>query len=45
MNFTTLTITANKPILVKISLQKVDFGDDYTQKFQENLKNALLLIL
>ena len=26
------------PILVKISLQKVDLGDDYTQKFQVNFK-------
>ena len=31
-------ITANKPILVKISQQKVDLGEDYTQKVQENFK-------
>ena len=31
-------ITANKPILGKISLQKVDLGEDYTQKVQENFK-------
>ena len=38
MNSITLIITANKPILVKISQQKVDLGEDYTQKVQENIK-------
>ena len=27
-------LTAKKPILGKISLQKVDLGEDYTQKVQ-----------
>ena len=29
---------SKKPILGKISLQKVDLGEDYTQKVQENFK-------
>ena len=31
-------ITADKLVLVRISLQKVDLGEDYTQKVQENFK-------
>ena len=31
-------ITANKHILVKIRLQKVDLGYVYTQKVQENFE-------
>ena len=31
-------ITPNKLILVKIRLQKVDFGEVYTHKEQENFK-------
>ena len=31
-------IIANKLILVKICLQKVDLGEDYTQKVKENFK-------
>ena len=31
-------ITANKTILGKISLQKENLEEDYTQKFQENFK-------
>ena len=31
-------MTPNKLILVKIRLQKVDLGEVYTQKVQENFK-------
>ena len=31
-------ITGSKLILVRISLQKVDLGEDYTQKVQENFR-------
>ena len=31
-------IIANKPILVKNSLQKVNLGEVYTQKVRENFK-------
>ena len=33
-------ITASKPIRGKISQQKVDLGEDYTQKVQENFKKS-----
>ena len=36
-----MIFTAHKAILVKISLQNVDMGDDYTQKVQEKLNKNL----
>ena len=38
-------ISPNKLILVKIRLEKVDLGEVYIQKEQENFKNALVLTL
>ena len=38
-------ISPNKLILVKIRLEKVDLGEVYIQKEQENFKNALFLTL
>ena len=40
-----VTISPNKHILVKIRLEKVDLGEVYIQKEQENFKSALVLTL